>query len=95
MAQQILNRPANGTDNSRNGNCNSTHLDRPHSSSSEIELTSNKAGLGQGITKTVAWETITAAHQDTWSDLSERERFSQEDSRFTNVVSVQIKASHT
>jgi hypothetical protein len=60
MAQQIINRPTIGTDNSRTGNSNSTRVQRPQSSSSEVELTSNKAGLGKGITKTIAWETSTA-----------------------------------
>lgn len=61
MAQQMLNRSVNSTDDSRSGNSNSTRVERLQSSSSEDELTSNKAGLGQGITRTIAWETSTAA----------------------------------
>lgn len=94
MAQQILNRSANGTENSRTGNSNATHLERPQSSSSEVELTSNKAGLEQGITKTMAWETSTAAHQDNWSNTSEHERMSQDEFRSANMASVKSQASH-
>jgi hypothetical protein len=94
MAQQILNRSANGTENSRTGNSNATHLERPQSSSSEVELTSNKAGLKQGITKTMAWETSTAAHQDNWSNTSEHERMSQDEFRSANMASVKSQASH-
>lgn len=93
MAQQILNRSANGTDNSRTGNSNATRLERPQSSSSEVELTSSKAGLEQGITKTMAWETSTAAHQDSWSNASDQERVSQDEFRSANTASVEGKVS--
>jgi len=94
MAQQILNRPVDGTNNSRTGNSNVIRSERPQSSSSEIELTSDKARPGQGITKTLAWETSTAVHQDDWSNGSGQERYSQEVFRSGNVVSVESKPSH-
>ena len=93
MAQQMLNRSANGTDNSRTRNSNATRLERPQSSSSEVELTSSKAGLEQGITKTMAWETSTVAHQDTWSNVSDQERISQDEFRSANTASVEGKVS--
>jgi hypothetical protein len=94
MAQQILNRSVNGTENSRTGNSNAHHLERSQSSSLEVELMSNKAGLERGITKTIARETSTAAYQDSWSNTSEHEWTSQDEFRSANMTSVESKVSH-
>ena len=74
MAQQIVHyRSASNTGKSRTADSNPNIPACPASSSSEIELTKNQAGFGQGITKTMAWETSTGAPQDTWSHVSEQE----------------------
>lgn len=96
MGQQIMGRSQSGTGNSRSGHTrtgHSSHIQsaRPQSSSSEVELTSNKAGLGQGITKTIAWETSTYAQQDGWSSVSEQENHSQ--TGFQSANRVQARGS--
>lgn len=87
IAQQMLSRSPNAT-----GNSNHTHPERPQSSSSEVELTSTKAGHGQGITKTMAWEMIMDAQQDGWSNVSEQESWSQRNLGQVKVASVRGKA---
>jgi hypothetical protein len=95
MAQQMMNRSPNVTGNSRTGNSNHTHLERLQSASSELELTSNKAKLGQGITKTMAWETSNDAQQDAWSNVSGSESCRTGDFRPASVAQVRSNISHS
>lgn len=95
MAQQIVHhRSASNTGKSRTANSNLSPPERPASSSSEIELTKNKAGLGHGITKTMAWETVTDAPQDTWSNASEQEGRSNAEFQPANIAPVRSQISH-
>jgi hypothetical protein len=94
MAQQMMNRSPNVTGNSRTGNSNHTHLERPQSASSELELISNKAKLGQGITKTIAWETSTDVQHDAWSNVSESESCRTGDFRPGSVAQVRSNIPH-
>lgn len=94
MAQQMVTRSLERTGQSRTGYSSYTQPERPHSSSSKSELTGNKAGLDQGITKTTAWETSTEVQQDAWSNVSEQETHSQAELQPANVVSAKSKAWH-
>jgi hypothetical protein len=99
MLQQMVNRSSSmGTVISRSGHTRtaiSSHnkSDRPPSSSSEVELTRNKAGLG-GITKTIGWETSNEGQQDTWSRVSEQENRSHLDFQSANVASARGSGAH-
>lgn len=95
MGQQIIhNRSASGTGKSRTASSNPNLPERPPSSSSEIELTKNQGGLGQGITKTMAWETSTDVPQDTWSNASEQEGRSNVDFQPGTVALARTQVSH-
>jgi hypothetical protein len=96
MTQQLVNRTPSGTANSRSayGSQSHTQLERPQSSSSKVELTQNKAGLDQSITKTTAWKTSTDT-QDAWSNNSGLEdHFPGTDFQATNVASAQSEGLH-
>jgi hypothetical protein len=92
MLQQMVNRSSSmGTALSRSGHTRtaiSSHdkLERPPSSSSEVELTRNKGGFG-GITKTIGWET----QQETWSNAGEQDNRSNLES--TNIASARSSSS--
>lgn len=97
MLQQMVNR-SSSTVLSRSGNTRtaiSSHnkSDRPPSSSSEVELTLNKAGLG-GITKTVEWETNNNGQQELWSNVGDRDNRPSSDFRSTNMASARSSSGH-
>jgi hypothetical protein len=86
-----MNRTPSGTAGSRSayGSQSHTGLERLQSSS-KVELT--KAGLEQGITKTMEWRTDT---QDAWSNNSGEEvHFPGTDFQATNVASAQSEGLH-
>lgn len=77
MAQQMVNRSPGDTGFSNTGASTHNRPERPQSSSSEVELTNNKADVGQGIVKTIKWETSTDLQPDTSSNNSNIERHSR------------------
>lgn len=95
MVQEIASRASINDTNSYTGwsSRNQAEAERPHSSSSEIELT-GKCAAATGITKTVAWETSNSSHQDTSSRISEQDGHSPVSFQPANVVSTRNDIVH-